>query len=475
MSTFSDDLNEKITKEYDELKNHAEIKNMMKAIEHSSSYEDAYNLAKKVSNKLANIMSDNLPSDAYYGTLMAILEPSINNLYKDIDDACRIVQTNKNVKDGLGIKPQSAKRSNDINSIMAHKLSMGGDYETVLQDYSCEVVDKNLKANMDFADALGYEVKITRKYDGVGLRNRKVDCTWCLLRAGTRTFKNATQAGESGMLARHQGCGCIIDYENTKTKTKKIISKGKISQLLGLGNNQKASNVTQAYDMLVNDIGFNMIEDSFKRIDPELIVSNTNQLKKLEDRFGVVHKSKGTICSVRDRNAMAYVNTRKTDPTRQNLSLCPAYYKDKNVLISEEFKGRKTFHTMPFKDEYVEIYTVTHEYGHMLQNLLVRQRFEADGWTENNPTAFTDMSKKTSKAMFKWYSDRQNAVAKECKDEIIQIAKDNNPNFDINMEISTYGKTDRFEFFAEVFANSQCGAPNELGKAMQIWLQKKGF
>lgn len=231
MSTFSDDLIEKITKEYDELKNHAEIKNMMKAIEHSSSYEDAYNLAKKVSNKLANIMSDNLPSDAYYGTLMAILEPSINNLYKDIDKACKVVQTNKNKEAGFGTKPQSAKRSKDVNSIMAHKLSLNGDYETVLQDYSCEIVDKNLKANMEFADALGYGVKITRKYDGIGLRNRKVDCTWCMSRAGTRTFKNATEAGESGMLARHQGCGCIIEYENTKTRHRSMLKKGKVEEL----------------------------------------------------------------------------------------------------------------------------------------------------------------------------------------------------------------------------------------------------
>lgn len=29
--------------------------------------------------------------------------------------------------------------------------------------------------------------------------------------------------------------------------------------------------------------------------------------------------------------------------------------------------------------------------------------------------------------------------------------------------------------FAEVFVNSQLGNPNELGKAMNIWLEKKGM
>lgn len=31
------------------------------------------------------------------------------------------------------------------------------------------------------------------------------------------------------------------------------------------------------------------------------------------------------------------------------------------------------------------------------------------------------------------------------------------------------------EFFAEVFANSQCGKPNILGKAMNTWLEDKGL
>ena len=57
--------------------------------------------------------------------------------------------------------------------------------------------------------------------------------------------------------------------------------------------------------------------------------------------------------------------------------------------------------------------------------------------------------------------------------KIIAIAKRNNPAFDLDANISEYGKTSKAEFFAEVFANSQLGKPNELGVAMNEWLNKK--
>ena len=51
--------------------------------------------------------------------------------------------------------------------------------------------------------------------------------------------------------------------------------------------------------------------------------------------------------------------------------------------------------------------------------------------------------------------------------------------FTLKDNISKYGSkitlVGKQEFFAEVFANSQLGAPNELGIAMQQWLVQKGL
>ena len=64
-----------------------------------------------------------------------------------------------------------------------------------------------------------------------------------------------------------------------------------------------------------------------------------------------------------------------------------------------------------------------------------------------------------------------------CYNDIIAIAKKNNPAFDYLNSISEYGRknNNRAEFFAECFANSQLGKPNDLGIAMTEWLKQKGF
>ena len=68
-----------------------------------------------------------------------------------------------------------------------------------------------------------------------------------------------------------------------------------------------------------------------------------------------------------------------------------------------------------------------------------------------------------------------NEAAKGIFTEIIAIAKERNPEFSLKNNISGYGKTNYQEAFAEVFANSQLGKPNELGKAMLIWLERQGL
>lgn len=216
MSEFTDELLEKITTEYDELKLYdKQIVMILKSIESSSNYNNAYSYGKKLAKRLADIMEKNMPNgEAYYGTLLQILEPSIKNLYTDITNACVTIQNNKNAIAGLGIKAQTNAMSKQMASVMASRLSLDPDYEKALVDYSAEVVDKNLKANMKFGEKLGFGVKVTRTYDGIGIRYRKDACQWCLNRAGTKQFRNATEAGYDPIFERHNGCGCMIDYTN---------------------------------------------------------------------------------------------------------------------------------------------------------------------------------------------------------------------------------------------------------------------
>lgn len=237
-------------------------------------------------------------------------------------------------------------------------------------------------------------------------------------------------------------------------------------------------NVLEVKGALISKAGFSNVEDSFDLIDDELKIVNTNQILKLEEKFGCIHKSQGTICSVSDSpSTIAYVRSRVTYPSMQNLSLCPRSFKSYSDLISVQRKNVENNWSMPVKLENYElsVATVTHEYGHILQKILIENEMKIQGWNPDEPGAFVDITKKTSKSRLKWYFNIRSKVLEDCFAEIVDIAKKENPDFVLVNNISRYGFTDKAEFFAEVFMNSQLGAPNELGKAMNIWLKRKGL
>ena len=107
--------------------------------------------------------------------------------------------------------------------------------------------------------------------------------------------------------------------------------------------------------------------------------------------------------------------------------------------------------------------------------MIIAEEMKAQGWTTEAPTAFLDMKKKTAKARFRWYDNISKWTKKKIVDEIVAIAKKNSEEFELLKNLSRYGRTNDAEFFAEVFANSQLGEPNELGKAMNEWLKQKGL
>lgn len=71
----------------------------------------------------------------------------------------------------------------------------------------------------------------------------------------------------------------------------------------------------------------------------------------------------------------------------------------------------------------------------------------------------------------KAFKDYEGKICDKISQDIYDIALKNNPNFDLNKNLSLYGKTKSQEFFAECFANMVNGKPNELGKAMEEYLK----
>lgn len=230
-----------------------------------------------------------------------------------------------------------------------------------------------------------------------------------------------------------------------------------------------------AYKSLIDEIGFKEIKSTLKNVDEQLLVDSVNQLRKLEQHFKMIHNSEMEIFCDGRSSSLAYVSSLIMNPSKQDLSLCKKYFNNYKILVDTQSRISKSNWNMPCSDEYVTKYTVTHEYGHIIQNLLIKQRYIKEGWDETNPKAFYDSTKTTKKGRLAWYNKLREEVENEHYEEIIAIAKENNKDFNLLDNISDYGKSNKAEFFAEVFANSQCGKPNELGKAMQIWLKRKGL
>ena len=206
------------------------FKRLFAATKESSDYTEAYELAKRAGHDLEDAIIENWAalmqdSEVFASTAKQLLNGVVPDMNEDILKACEQIQDNKNAAAGMRIKPQTAVADPyDLNRIAegldGKKMSaLDGELAT----HACKTVDSTERANMDFVMSSGYEIKVKRTYDGVGLRRKTKHaerCSYCLERAGSRTFKNSQAVNSSGIFARHEGCGCTIDYENTSTGTK---------------------------------------------------------------------------------------------------------------------------------------------------------------------------------------------------------------------------------------------------------------
>lgn len=223
---------------------------------------------------------------------------------------------------------------------------------------------------------------------------------------------------------------------------------------------------------------FGSIEKNVKNIDEEVLCAQVNQLQKLNAKFGAItENNNGYFTASPSGKAQGYTSGRFIpDPNgnlteNTNLGLVAKYYKDKDSLIESERKGVEKFFSMPCSDENLMVYTVTHEYGHILEKFISVGRTDYEALKEK----IGKMVKPSASQVRDVYKNAENACAKDIWDEIIDIARSKNPNFSIKDNLSEYGRTNYYEAFAEAFANSQLGKPNELGDAMNEWLKKEGF
>lgn len=207
------------------------FKKLMESTATARSYEDAYDVARRAGFMMEDSIMESwnkilgADSEVFASTMKEVLYKVTDDMDEDVLQACVNIQRNKNKAAGIGLKPQEAVPSGDELTIIGEQMnnkpieSINGQLAT----YAHKVVDMTQQANMNLAMDVGFRIKVTRKYDGVGLRRGTKNaerCGYCLERSGTRTFQTTAEVSGSGVFARHEGCGCTIDYQNEATGTR---------------------------------------------------------------------------------------------------------------------------------------------------------------------------------------------------------------------------------------------------------------
>lgn len=221
-------------------------------------------------------------------------------------------------------------------------------------------------------------------------------------------------------------------------------------------------------------------------IDKKLAVSTENRVNELNSKYlkvGNFLNQKGSTLTdeLLGFNTEAQVKY-DVSMERVDISINKFRYKDYDEHIKRMADNVASNWSMPCDPKYYDVYTITHEYGHALECMLI------DEYNKANPVEFNKVMEKINKYKTGKYDvnyaitmsqkasrSYTNKITNDIAQDIMKIAHDLDPNFKLEDNISRYGKTSTYEFFAEVFANANCGKPNTLGKAMTEYLKRRGI
>lgn len=218
-----EDLKKKINADYD------------KKVERFKGFSDAaktwrekskavQKIAKQTGLTTSQVLLQNL-ADAYPDgvipevDLKALIVSTLKHNYEHVSPIAAEAQATLNKELGVGLKPVVPEFDVSTASRVAADAAK---YETILDDgnlkkqivnSSMEILDRSMEANAKVHENAGFEVRVVRVYDGIGLHNRKSVCEWCMERAGAWTYD---EARANGVFARHEGCECEIYYETNR-------------------------------------------------------------------------------------------------------------------------------------------------------------------------------------------------------------------------------------------------------------------
>lgn len=447
-----------------------------------------------IGEKLAEILPD-LPDGERAELCRILLEEQFEDINKQLAD----VQAVLDEAQGLHLAPQKAPFPAERVQKVAQSLAdVTVPVETVQRRARAATAtvaksfhDDYMKENAKFRSKAGIRCYLNRQSHGEC-------CEWCQAIVGRYEYGKHPD----DIFRRHDNCSCTVTFENGRQRqdvwSKRtwevpgkdagapeptvftdenrpegfqptVLTPGEKSGIIEATDTFKPITTIEEARSYLGSV-FASVEKNVSKLDEQLIIENANQLKRLNERFGILSdKNTGSISGQRSRSiAETYQDLISSN---NGLVLSSKYYKSYDTLVTAERAMQDVFHSMPVSDEYLSVATITHEYGHMLENEIIRSRISEEAFSQYEMAM--RMGDIYSAKNYLVYEEK--IIASDIRDELLEIAKSIDPDFSLPDNLSKYGKRSNFEFFAEVFMNSQCGKQNTLGRAMNIWLERGGY
>lgn len=199
----------------------SEVQKLMKAVGNgTATYAEALEYSSLLSKLLVESASEVYPNDSQKVLEMLKNSQYCKNYFNHVDTYLYDLQSSLNKDSGLGMKPVKMIK---YNQLLDQSVSSSDDYKADIEKYKSKAelsankhVDTYQQYNAKTQNKAGYKVTISRTYDGVGLSDKRA-CTWCLERAKSNVPYD--EAFKNGMFQRHEGCHCIIEYNNNGEKS----------------------------------------------------------------------------------------------------------------------------------------------------------------------------------------------------------------------------------------------------------------
>lgn len=184
--------------------------------------EYAYLVGEALSKTFRELLSSAVLPDGrmYYNIADRVIWPLLEEDHSLIADAARTVQTALNEKAGIGIKAQSVAVNTDRIDGIINKISGAENFDDIawildepVKNFSMNVVDEILRANVDFQGRAGLRPRIIRKAE------RKC-CEWCSQLAGEYDYPVDRE-----VYRRHERCRCTVEYDPGTGKRQNVYTK----------------------------------------------------------------------------------------------------------------------------------------------------------------------------------------------------------------------------------------------------------